>query len=238
MYIVVNGNIRSTSTLAAEKVFVDSDSIADQLNRYLGPEFISYRSAEGGKKVAYAEGHVVIGLLNTIFGWDGWNSRVVSFATDHATSDNGGKWCIGLFATVRLTFYVKDGDKTREVCREDIGYGTIENGSGRGKSMEKCRKEAVTDGIKRAARQLGLATGGCLYDKEYLRRIKSVRGPAERIEFEEDDLFRMRINKRKRFALAQEKRQQVVCGESHKSEYGDSDDDMFAQIPESEELVM
>jgi DNA recombination protein Rad52 len=236
----MNGNTSSTPTLAAERSH--RDIVAEQLDRFLGPEHVSYRPGEGGRKLAYLEGHEVITLLNSIFGWDGWNSRVVNFQKDYATSDNGGKWSIGVGATVRLTVRVKDDDKIREVYREDFGYGTIENGSGHGKSMERCHKEAVTDGLKRAARQFGNVTGNCLYNKYYLEKIKTVRGPADRIEFEEDDLFRKPVNKRKRFMLAQERAQEstqmVSRGDrQHKDEYGDSDDDdMFAEIPVTEEM--
>jgi DNA recombination protein Rad52 len=230
-----NGNTCSTATLAAERD--QTEVIGEQLSRFLGPEYISYRKGEGGRMLAYAEGHEVIGMMNTIFGWHGWTSKAVHFDTDYATCDNGGKWSVGVAATVRLTVQVKDGGKVREVFHEDVGYGTMDNGPGRGKAMEKCRKEAVTDGLKRAARQFGSATGGCLYNKDYLERIKKVRGPADRIEFDEEELVRKPINKRRRFLLAQEKAQVVFQAGTAREEYGDSDDEMFAEIPESEELI-
>jgi DNA recombination protein Rad52 len=213
------------------------DSVGDQLEQFLGPEYICYRPGEGGRKLAYAEGHEIIGLLNSIFGWDGWNTKVMNSTEDYANENNGGKWSVGLAVTVRLTVLVKDSDKIREVYREDVGYGTIDNGPGRGKSMEKCRKEAVTDGLKRAARQFGNATGGCLYNKQYLDKIKQVRGPMERIEFVEENLRRKPVNKRKRFMLAQERAQVVKCADVEQDEYGDfEDEEMLAEIPDSEEL--
>jgi DNA repair and recombination protein RAD52 len=193
--------------------------------------------------LAYAEGHEIIGLMNSIFGWDRWNSKMMHFEEDYATVDNGGKWSVGVAATVRLTVLVKDdGGEMRETYHEDVGYGMIDNGPSRGKAMEKCRKEAATDGLKRAARQFGNATGGCLYNKQYLERVKTVKGPAERIEFVEEDLFRKPVNKRKRLMLEQERAQMVSRGgRQHKDEYGDSDDErMFEgilEIPESEELI-
>jgi len=188
--------------------------------------------------LAYAEGHEIISMMNTIFGWHGWNSRVMSSVTDYATSDNGCKWNVGVAVTVRLTVFVSDDGDVREVFHEDIGYGTMDNAPSHGKAMEKARKEAVTDGLKRAARQFGRATGGCLYEKQYLDRVKTVKGPAERIEFDPEKLFRKPINKRKRYMLEQEKvqAQLVHRGGGEHDEYGDSDDDdMFAEIPESEE---
>ncbi len=170
-------------------------AVGNQLNQYLAPEYISYRKGEGGRMLAYMEGHEVISMLNTIFGWDGWNSKVVSFETDYVDVSNGGKWNVGVAATVRLTALVKDGGKAREVWHEDTGYGTMDNGPSRGKAMEKCRKEAVTDGLKRAGRQFGNATGGCLYNKEYLERVRKVKGPAERIKFVEEELLRKPMKK-------------------------------------------
>lgn len=233
MFVVMNGN--TCSTLAAENGHVDA--VGDQLCRFLGPEYISYRPGEGGRKLAYMEGHEVISMLNTVFGWHGWNSKVVGFETDLAKCDNGGKWSIGVAATIRLTVFVNEADKVREIFREDVGYGTMENAPSYGKGMEKCRKEAATDGLKRAARQFGNATGGCLYNKEYLAKVSKVKGPAERIEFVEDELMRKPINKRKRYVLAREKAQAVTSGGKLKGEeeYDDLDDSMF-EIPESEEV--
>jgi DNA repair and recombination protein RAD52 len=221
-------------------------AVAEQLDRYLGPEYISYRRGEGGRMLAYAEGHEVISLMNLIFGWDGWNSKVVSLVTDYAGDGNGGKWSVGVAATVRLTVQVGENGKTREVFREDIGYGTMENGPSRGKAMEKCRKEAVTDALKRAARQLGNATGGCLYNKDYLERVKKVKGPADRIDFVEEELFRKPINKRKRFMMAQERGQTQNQPPSPTSpwkerdeddEFGDGDEEgMLAGMTWSEEV--
>ena len=217
-------------------------AVGEQLMKYLGPEYVSYRNGEGGRKLAYAEGHEVINLMNAIFGWDGWNSKVVSFVCDYADVGNGGKWSVGVAATVKLTALVKESGKMREVCHEDIGYGTMENGPSRGKAMEKCRKEAVTDGLKRAARQYGNATGGCLYNQDYLKRVKNVKGPADRIEFVEEELLRKSINKRKRFLLAQERGRvaddRVDISWKDEDEFGEDDDEeMFANMQVTEEVI-
>ena len=214
-------------------------AVAEQLDRYLGPEYISYRRGEGGRMLAYAEGHEVIGQMNVIFGWEGWNSKVVNFVIDYAEVGNGGKWSVGVAATVRVTAICTESGSKREVCREDTGYGTMENGPSRGKAMEKCRKEAVTDALKRAARQFGNATGGCLYNKEYLERVKRVKGPADRIEFLEEELFRKPMNKRKRFMLAQERQEwDGMKGKEEEEEFGEEDDEMLlAGLTCSEELV-
>lgn len=183
-------------------------AVGQSLDKFLGPEYISYRPGEGGRKLAYLEGHEVIGLLNRVFGWSGWNFTVTNFVIDFELS-TGGKWSVGVAATVRLTAFVYgDGaarEVAREVHREDVGYGNIENAPIHGKAMEKCRKEATTDGLKRAARLFGNATGGCVYNREYLERVKKVKGPCDRIEFEETRLLRKPTNNRKRFVNGKKK---------------------------------
>lgn len=240
-------DVESLPSLSGDKEDERLTEAGRQLMRYLGPEYISYRKGEGSKLLAYIEGHEVITLMNTIFGWHGWNSKVVSSVTDYAEVSNGGKWSVGIAVTVRLTVLMKGNGSggtsstTREVWREDIGYGTMSNGPDRGKAMEKCRKEATTDGLKRAARQLGNATGGCLYNKEYLERIKKVKGPAERIEFDPNQLIYKPVNKRKRFKLKQDSTRPVDGSGDDKEDFlGEDDEDemeMFAEMVESDELI-
>ncbi len=48
-----------------------------------------------------------------------------------------------------------------------------ENVRSKGAALDKARKEAVTDAIKRALRIFGNHLGNCCYDKDYLRSIKN-----------------------------------------------------------------
>jgi len=224
-------------------------AIGEQLVQFLGPEYVSYRKGEGNRQFAYVEGQEAINLANTIFGWDGWKSEPKSFVTDYAEASNGGKWNVGLACTVRVTVLVKENGKVvREVYREDVGYGTVDNTPGRGKAMEKCRKEAVTDGLKRALRQFGNATGNCIYNKEYLDRVRKVKGPAERIGFVDDELFRKPMNKRRRMVLKQESAQVIRLKPGDDivedvDEFGmfDDNDDVWNMMPppicETDELI-
>lgn len=222
------------------------DYVGEQLDEFLGPEYLSYRRGEGNRMFAYLEGHEVFDLLNGIFGWRSWKSQVVSTEVDYANMSNGGKWNVGLACTVRVTVVGKG--KEGEAWREDVGYGTIENAPGQGKAMEKCRKEATTDGMKRAARQFGKATGGCLYNKEYLDRVKKVKGPMSRIDFVETKLRRKAMNRRDRFLAVRDDKQQVketVGGERVGSPVNDEkefeedgwDGRAIEEMFESDELV-
>ena len=64
---------------------------------------------------------------------------------------------------------LKDG-----AFHEDVGYGTSEGMSSKALSIEKARKGAVTDGLKRALKSFGNLLGNCLADKEYVRYVGSL----------------------------------------------------------------
>ncbi len=44
-------------------------------------------------------------------------------------------------------------------------------------ALEKAKKEAVTDAIKRSLRIFGNSLGNCMYDKDFLNFIKQVPTP-------------------------------------------------------------
>ena len=78
-----------------------------------------------------------------------------------------GKYYVGSSATVKVQ--LKDG-----AFHEDVGYGTSEGMKSKALSVEKARKEAVTDGLKRALKSFGNVLGNCLADKEYVRYVGSL----------------------------------------------------------------
>lgn len=135
------------------------------LVRGLGPEYISQRPAPGGGRVPYLEGRKAIELANDLFGFNGWRSEVrnvqVDYFDDH---DKQGPYDLGLSATVRVT--LKDGS-----YHEDIGYAHAENVDTRFMAFEKCKKEAVTDGMKRALRCFGNVLGNCLYNRNFTKEV-------------------------------------------------------------------
>lgn len=58
---------------------------------------------------------------------------------------------------------------------QDIGYGHIENCTGKAAAFEKAKKEAATDALKRALRTFGNVLGNCLYDKNYESKISKMK---------------------------------------------------------------
>ncbi|KAK2461230.1 hypothetical protein APHAL10511_006757 [Amanita phalloides] len=141
-----------------------------KLNQKLGPEYISQRPGPGGaSKLTYAEGWKIINLANEVFGFNGWSSRLVSITTDFIDySEESRRYTVGVTAIVRVT--LRDG-----VHHEDVGYGMLENSKSKGMALDKCKKEAVTDGLKRALRNFGNLLGNCLYDKAYTQEVVKMK---------------------------------------------------------------
>ncbi|TID30931.1 hypothetical protein CANINC_000453 [Pichia inconspicua] len=159
------------------------ESIKVALNRKLGPEFISKRKGPGFSSVQYLEGWKAINLANDIFGFNGWNTELKEYKVDYI-DDKNGAISMGLSCIVRIV--LKDG-----TFHEDIGYGSIENCRSKAMAFEKCKKEACTDGMKRALRQFGNALGNCLYDKDFLQNITKVS--MEPNKFDENALMRRSV---------------------------------------------
>uniref|UniRef100_A0A3P9PQ16 RAD52 homolog, DNA repair protein n=1 Tax=Poecilia reticulata TaxID=8081 RepID=A0A3P9PQ16_POERE len=136
------------------------------MQQRLGPEFISTRMAGGGQKVCYIEGHRVISLANEMFGYNGWSHSISQQNVDFVDLING-KFYVGVSAFVKVQ--LKDGS-----FHEDVGYGVSEGLRSKALSLEKARKEAVTDGMKRALKCFGNALGNCILDKEYLLAINKI----------------------------------------------------------------
>ncbi|NXD09939.1 RAD52 protein, partial [Nothocercus nigrocapillus] len=148
-------------------------AIQDALRQKLGPEYISSRQAGGGQKVCYIEGHKVISLANEMFGFNGWAHSVTQQNVDFVDLNNG-RFYVGVCAFVKVQ--LKDGS-----YHEDVGYGVSEGLKSKALSLEKARKEAVTDGLKRALKCFGNALGNCILDKDYLRAVNKLprQMPAE-----------------------------------------------------------
>ncbi|XP_066040358.1 DNA repair protein RAD52 homolog isoform X2 [Chamaea fasciata] len=117
-------------------------------------------------QVCYIEGHKVISLANEMFGFNGWAHSVTQQNVDFVDLNNG-RFYVGVCAFVKVQ--LKDGS-----YHEDVGYGVSEGLKSKALSLEKARKEAVTDGLKRALKCFGNALGNCILDKEYLRAVSKL----------------------------------------------------------------
>lgn len=144
----------------------EHEAVHRALRQKLGPEYISTRVAGGGQKVCYVEGHRVIGLANELFGYNGWSHSISQQNVDFIDINNG-KFYVGVSAFIKVQ--LKDGS-----FHEDVGYGVSEGLKSKALSLEKARKEAVTDGMKRALKCFGNALGNCILNKEYLIAINMI----------------------------------------------------------------
>lgn len=172
----------------------EKTKIQGLLNKVLGPEYVSYRPGGGGVKVSYIEGWKALNLANEVFGFNGWNSELISTQVDYFdTHGNTGRYSMGLSVVVRVT--IKDG-----TYHEDFGYGFIDNAKSKAMAFEKCKKEAFTDGVKRCLRCFGNVLGNCLYDRTIIGKIQKVELPKPDLNddnFHRDPLVRERERVRK-----------------------------------------
>ncbi|KAF9077439.1 hypothetical protein BDP27DRAFT_1442092 [Rhodocollybia butyracea] len=177
----VDGDTSSMNLSKATAIKIAS--LQAKLNRQLGPEYISTRPGPGGgPKLVYVEGWKIINLANEVFGFNGWSSNLVSLTTDFIDyNEETKRYSVGVTAIMRVT--LRDG-----VFHEDVGYGVLENSKTKGPALDKCKKEAVTDGLKRSLRNFGNLLGNCLYDKQYTNDIVKVK--VNPPKFNKDSLHR------------------------------------------------
>ncbi|KAL9936587.1 hypothetical protein V8E36_004655 [Tilletia maclaganii] len=154
-----------------------------RLQQRLGPEYVSTRAGpSGGPKVSYIEGWKAIDLANEVFGFNGWSSSIVSIDVDYLEEHpETGRVNVAVSVTVRIT--LRDG-----TYHEDVGYGSMDNSKSRAAALEKSKKEAVTDALKRTLRTFGRVLGNCLYDKQFLRDVGKVSLPP--VKFDPSALHR------------------------------------------------
>ncbi|CAO1617585.1 unnamed protein product [Parajaminaea phylloscopi] len=153
-----------------------------RLNQRLGPEYVTSRAGPGGTKLWYVEGWKAIDLANDVFGFNGWSTSVIRLDTDFIdTNSNGTSYNLGITAIVRIT--LRDG-----TFHEDVGYGRAENAKCKGTGLEKAKKEAVTDAVKRTLRTFGRVMGNCVYDKKFTDGLKKMK--AEEPKFDPAHLLR------------------------------------------------
>ncbi|KAJ1722468.1 DNA repair protein rad52 [Coemansia erecta] len=160
----------------------ESTRIQRLLRQKLGPEHVSTRQGMGGTRLSYIEGWRIISIANEIFGFNGWRSSIQNMAIDFMDMGEGGRLSVGASCVVRIT--LRDG-----TYREDVGYGMIENVKSKGQALEKVKKEATTDALKRAMRQFGNVLGNCVYDKEYVKNLVQVQKQT-RGRIQESSLYR------------------------------------------------
>lgn len=134
------------------------EQMEEELNECIPRSVVSQRDGGGGRSLSYLEGWYVIDRLNKIFGPLSWSKEIVEIK-EVVNKTNRGEFPAYL-AKVRLTLFNSNYQGT--VIKEAYGYGADKNGLN---AHELAIKEAVTDALKVAAKDLGMSLGLALYDK-------------------------------------------------------------------------
>lgn len=120
---------------------------------------IMEREGGGGRTFSYVSGYYVIKRLNEVFGNGGWSYDIIAMEKVHTESTSKGH-SVHYLAQVRLAVGVLGA------VYQEVGYGDGSDKYNIGKAYELAAKEAVTDALKRAAKNLGMSFGLCLYSKD------------------------------------------------------------------------
>jgi DNA recombination protein Rad52 len=128
---------------------------------------VSSREKGSGVWLSYVEGHRVIQSLNEIYP-NAWSFEIKDLSSlypyrqiKNKTGKDG--WEVGFMCQGRLTIsYALAASKVYE----DVGFGSGISYNSPYDSYESAGKEAVTDCLKRCAKNLGNTFGLALYDKD------------------------------------------------------------------------
>jgi len=149
-----------------------NDRQLEQLFREINPSRVAER-----KGMAYLETWDVLAHLNRIFGfggWDKWVNTCELIYEDYVTwkPQNGPEksgWDVAYRATVRLV--VKDPDGRAVKISEDVATGQAQHQPSRGDAHDLAIKSAVSDALKRCAKDLGNQFGLSLYDSGSMKSV-------------------------------------------------------------------
>jgi DNA repair and recombination protein RAD52 len=137
------------------------ENIVQELDSKIPRDVISTREGGGGRKLSYLEGHYVIDRLNKVIGIGNW--AYTSDVIKVFEGEQNGKFSTSYIGKVRLVCTLPGGVQTEFT---DVGYGDGTDPRSPGKAHELAVKEAVTDALKRCAKNLGMSMGLALYSKE------------------------------------------------------------------------
>jgi DNA recombination protein Rad52 len=133
-----------------------SSSQLEQLEARIDEARVHTRRKQG-IELRYLEGHDVIEMANTVFGYHAWSYQLTKLELA------AGVWV----ATILLSVTTPEGET---IQREDVGVGipavARDAGEASPDAQETAIKGAVTDALKRALRSFGNAFGNSLYDKD------------------------------------------------------------------------
>lgn len=127
---------------------------------------------QSGVELSYLETWYVIDRLNQVLGQGNWSYQTAEMRKvfEGEIEQRAGKvYSASYVATVNVFVNIEG----RQVFFSDVGFGTGTHKTDPGGAHELATKGAVSDGLKRAAKNLGRSMGLALYDKtqEYVGNI-------------------------------------------------------------------
>jgi DNA recombination protein Rad52 len=157
--------MKDNLTAATEKFDAPSaDEVRKRLDEKIPRSAVALRDGGGPKKLSYLEGWYVIARLNEVLGQGNWDYNTEEMKLVHSGETNG-KQTVHYIAKVCLTVHGLRSNNGYGITFSDYGYGDGSDKCNIGKAHELAVKEAVTDGLKRCAKNLGMSLGLALYDK-------------------------------------------------------------------------
>lgn len=147
--------------------------IRAKLDENISKSDITSRQGGAGKTLSYLETWYVIDRMNQVLGQGNWGYQTAKLDKVFEGQDGQGRFTTSYIATVSL-FATIDG---KTVVFSDVGYGDGTDKMSAGKAHELATKEAVSDAVKRCAKNLGRSMGLALYDKtqEYVGNESSTK---------------------------------------------------------------
>lgn len=141
------------------------EEIVEELDKNIPRDVVSSRDAGQGRKLSYLEGHYVIDRLNQVLGQGNWNKEVRELRNVYSgeITNKYGDTVFYSSYVATVVLYGKIGDRAFHIV--DVGYGDGSDKTNPGKPHELATKEAVTDALKRCAKDLGQSMGLALYNK-------------------------------------------------------------------------
>lgn len=141
------------------------EQLVAELDAKIPRQAISTRDAGRGRTLDYLSGYYVIKRMNEVFGQGNWDYIAsVNKIHEGTVKDryDADVHTVHYMAQVTLRVTI-EGSYAHFT---DYGYGDGTDKANPGKAHELAIKEAVTDGVKRCAKNLGMSLGLALYDKE------------------------------------------------------------------------
>lgn len=134
--------------------------LQQKLDEAIPQEAIATRK-QGGVELSYLSGAYVINRLNQVLGNGQWSYTIVELKNVYEgkiDQYSGEAYTTSYVARIQLC--------AANAIYEEVGYGDGTDKKSPGKAHELATKEAVTDALKRAAKNLGMSLGLQLYFKE------------------------------------------------------------------------